>query len=264
MNTVATDGRGRGRHLLVAAGWLLALSGGTATAADEWEFSLSPLFLWGVSIDGDSTINGRTAPLDLDFGDDILENMEAVFTFHFEARKGEWGLFAEYQYLDLEPDPSGGSLGPVSVSADVDFESTMWELGGTWAFSENDRTRWELLGGARYTDQDIKVDIDISAPPPGEEPSQRLKGGDDWWHPFAGVRVFHALSERWSIIGRADYGYGGSDNTAFNAAFMFDWRFKNWGSAFIGARYLNYDYDDDSYGYDAAQQGPLAGLTLHW
>ncbi len=261
MNKYLTIGR---QGLLAAAGLVMTAVGVSAEETEEWEFSLSPLFLWGVSIDGNSTINGQTAPLDLNFGDDILENMDAVYTFHFEARRGKWGLFTEYQFLDLEPDASKGNLGPVSVRADVDFEATMWELGGAWAFSESDRTRWELIGGTRYTDQDIKVDIDLSAPPPGEEPSQRLKGGDDWWQGFAGVRVFHDLSKRWSVIGRADYGYGGSDNTAVNAALIFDFRFRNWGSAFIGARYLSYDYDSSSYGYDADQQGPLAGLTLYW
>lgn len=249
------------RALMAAAGLAIAICNATVAAEepDQWEFSLSPLFLWGVSIDGNSTINGQTAPLDLDFGDDILENLEAVYTFHFEARHRNWGLYTEYQFLDLEPGVSG-TLGPVAANVDVDFEATMWELGGSWAFKENERTRWELIAGGRYTDQDIKVDVDLDAP----LPSQRLKAGDSWWHGFGGLRLSHALSERWTFVGRADYGYGGSDNSAVNLTAFFDWRFKNWGSAFIGARYLSYDYEDSDYGYDATQQGPLAGLTLYW
>ena len=54
----------------------LATASTMADAAEEWEFSLAPLFLWGISIEGDTTINGLTAPLDLDFQDDVLENME--------------------------------------------------------------------------------------------------------------------------------------------------------------------------------------------
>lgn len=236
----------------------------TANAdGDEWEFALSPLFLWGVSLDGESTINGKAAPLDLEFRDDILENMDAVFTLHMEARKDDWSLFAEYQYIDLNP---GGQaqLGPLSVEADITFKEDLLELGAGWAFSDNGRTRWELIGGGRYTDQSIRVVVDVDTPIPPIEGSNTFRGGDDWWQGFAGVRVAHALGERWTFIGRADLGYGGSDNSSYNLAFQFDYRFRDWGSAFFGARYLSYDYDSSIYGFDADKAGPLAGLTIHW
>ena len=127
---------------------LLSAAAGPTNAAGDWEFALSPLFLWGVSLDGDASIEGRAAPLDLDFQDDIFENMDAVFTLHFEARNGNWTIFTEYQFVDLDPDVEA-EAGPVAVAADVDFEEQVFELGAAWAFSANDRTRWELLGGGR-------------------------------------------------------------------------------------------------------------------
>jgi hypothetical protein len=125
-----------------------------------------------------------------------------------------------------------------------------------------------VIGGARYTDQEITTDIDITAPPPTAQTQQKLEAGDDWWHAFGGVRVTHAFTDRWNFTARGDLGYGGSDNSAANLGFMFRYRFRDWGSAFIGARYLRYDYDNDSssngYAYDAAQTGPMAGITIHW
>ncbi|QFU77290.1 hypothetical protein EY643_17395 [Halioglobus maricola] len=241
---------------------LLTVASGTAHA-DDWEFAISPLFLWGLSMEGDATINGNTAPLDLEFKDDILENMEAVFTVHFEARKGDWTIFSEYQYVDLDPDVAA-SIGPVNVNADISFKETMFELGGAWAMLDSDGTRWELIGGGRYSDQEMNTKINIDGPLPPELPAAKLKGGDDWWHAFGGMRVFHDINDRWTFIGRADYGYGGTDNSAWNASFMFDYRFKDWGSAFIGARFLDYDYNDDAYGFEATKSGPLAGLTIYW
>ena len=239
----------------------------TTLAQDEWEYTLSPLFLWGVNINGDATIGDATAPLDLDFKDDILENLDAVFTLHFEARKDKWTVFAEVQHMRIKPTVEM-EMGSIFVEADIDFESNMLELGGAYAFSQTQNTRWELIGGARYTDQDVGVDVVLTFPPPINEQMIEIVGGDNWWHAFAGMRVFHTLSEKWTLIGRADLGYGGSDNSAVNAAFMFDYRFNNWGSAFAGYRYLKYDYDNgsdnDGYGYDAYQQGPLLGLTIHW
>ena len=235
----------------------------TASAEDGWEFAISPLFLWGVSIEGDATIDGNTAPLDLTFKDDVLENVEAVFTLHFEARKGDWTFFTEYQYVDLDPDIQA-SIGPLLVNADVGFKESMWEIGGAWAMWADEKTRWELVGGGRYTDQEVDVKIDIDGPLPPDSPTIAFDGGDDWWHAFGGLRVFHQINKRWTFIGRGDYGYGGSDNSAWNFAFMFDYRFNDWGSAFIGGRYLEYDYDDAAYAFDAAKAGPLAGLTIHW
>ena len=268
-------------HIICTVG--LATSSGIALAQSEadsdmasdtnsnngdWEFSLAPLFLWGVNLNGDATIGDITAPLVLDFKDDILENLEGVFTVHFEARKNKWTLFSELQYLDLGP---GGSvsMGPITVDADISFKNTMIELGGAYAFSETSKTRWEVIGGLRYTDQDVGVDATLTIPPPvDKEIPIDMDAGDNWTHAFAGVRVFRSLNQKWTFIGRADLGYGGSDNSAVNASFMFDYRFKDWGSAFMGYRYLKYDYDNDEsidrYAFDAYQQGPVLGLALYW
>ncbi len=58
--------------------------------SDEWQFTLAPIFLWGMNIDGTSAIGPITAPLDIGFKDDVLENLGAVFTVHFEAKKRIW------------------------------------------------------------------------------------------------------------------------------------------------------------------------------
>ena len=252
---------------------LLATSSGIALAQDQdgsnggdWEYRLSPLFLWGMGISGDATIGDATAPLDLGFSD-IWDNLEVVFTLHFEASKDKWTIFGEFQYVDLGPEVTL-SLGPADAVADIGFKNTMFELGGAYAFRETHNTRWELLGGLRYTDQDIDVKGTITFDPPVNEQTLNMKGGDNWTHAIVGTRFFGTMSDNWTFIARTDVGYGGSDNKAFNAAAMFDYRFKNWGSVFFGYRYLNYDYDnekvDDTYAFDAYQSGPLAGLTIHW
>jgi hypothetical protein len=249
---------------------MLAVSGMASApiqASEDWEFAFSPLFLWGVSLDGNATINDVGAPLELDFTDEILENMEAVFTAHFEARKGNLGFFMEYQYIDLEPGIDANT-GPIDASVDVSFEETFFEGGVSWRFPVSDRTVWEILGGARYTDQDLDADVVISGPV-GANPRTKLEGGDDWWQAIGGVRVNYRISDRWNFIARTDYGYGDSDNTSFNVQAQFNYRFNDWGSVFIGARYLEYDYEEENgnvteYAFDAAKQGPLAGLTIHW
>lgn len=231
-----------------------------AQGDDSWEFSLSPLFIWGMSIDGDTQAGGAVMPLDLSFKDDLFDNMTAAFTLHLEARKGRWTAFAEYQGSRIEPT---ASLGPLSV--DVEFTSQMGELGASYAVWEGAGVRWELLAGARYTNQDIDVETQLTLPP-GPVPIN-ISSGDDWWDGFVGGRALVSLGENWGFVGRADVGGGGSDSV-LNASFLFDWRFKQWGSAMVGYRWMKFDYQSgsgaDLYAYDAVQQGPLLGITFHW
>jgi hypothetical protein len=232
--------------------------GPAAIADDDWEFMVAPLFLWGMSIDGESAIDGNALPLDLSFNDDVLDNLNAAFSLHFEARKNDLLLFAEYQHVNLDPS-FDASIGPATISASIDFEVNMAEFGAGYTLSNDDLTRWEIIGGLRWTEHDLDVDLD--APPP--LPS-RIQGGDDWYQGFAGGRVTTQLGEKWQLLARADYGYGGSNNDALHFSALVDYRFKNWGSAFFGYRYMEVNYEDNGYLYDAKQQGPQIGVAIHW
>ena len=255
---------------------LLTTSSGAALAQSDtgqdlgdngdWEFTLAPLFFWGMGISGDATTGNATAPLDIGFAD-IWDNLEGIFTVHFEARKDKWTIFSEIQYADLGPEVNL-KLGPAEAVADIGFKNTMFELGGAYAFRETQNTRWEILGGLRYTDQDLDVDATLTFPDPDKVLNVDMKGGDNWTHAIVGTRFFGTMSDRWTFVARTDVGYGGSDNKAFNAQAMFDYRFNHWGSVFFGYKYLKYDYDNDkttnTYAYDAYQSGPLAGLAIQW
>jgi hypothetical protein len=223
---------------------------------DEWQFTLSPLFLWGVSIDGSSQIGPAELPLDLSFTDDILENMGAVFTVHFEARKKDLTLFTEYQYLDLEPSASI----PNGPSVDIDFTAQLAEFGAGYRITTWGNTDIEPIIGARWTSQDIGVSLQIGGP-------SIIDSDNDWWDFFVGLRTFTRFNEKWTLIARGDIGGGGSD-FVWNLAFMVDYKLKEWCSVFAGLRFLDYDYDSGSgknhYAYDATQQGPLAGISFYW
>jgi hypothetical protein len=155
-------------------GPILSITAQAQETNDDWEFQLAPLFLWGMSINGESSIDGNVAPMDLNFKDDLLENMDGVFTLHFEARKQKLVLFAEYQYVSVNPDVEA-SIGPVTVNADIDFSVNSAELGGGYTVHQSDSTRWEVLGGLRWQEHDLDVDV----VGPVFLPSN-IKGGDDW------------------------------------------------------------------------------------
>ena len=58
-----------GSLVLLAAGCNLAIA-----ADDGWNFMLSPMFLWGKSIEGSQQIGPKSSELDLKFKDEIFES----------------------------------------------------------------------------------------------------------------------------------------------------------------------------------------------
>jgi hypothetical protein len=222
---------------------------------NEWQFTLSPLFLWGMNIDGSAQIGPATAPLDLNFTDDIFENLSAVFTVHFEAKKNDLTLFIEYQYVDVDPTtsiPNGPSVG-------IDFKNQLAEFGAGYRVTTWGNTDIEPIIGTRWTSQELDVTV--------QNGPQLIDSDEDWWDFFAGVRAFTHFNDDWTLITRGDIGAGGSD-FVWNLSFIVDYQFKKWGSVFAGYRWLDYDYSSGSgmnhYAYDALQQGPLAGLSFYW
>jgi len=258
--------RSQGVFPKAALAALMTVGGSTVGHASDWEFKLSPLFLWGISLDADATIGTQTVPLDLAFEDEVMDNMDAVFTFHFEAQNDDLIFFAEYQYVSLDPSIE---MGP--VAADVEFENTAIEVGAGWEFARGEKLDWQALLGLRYLKHEVDVDgnLNLPGPPLGPGPLPvGIEGGDEWGHPFFGFRGDYRLTSRWNILGRGDYGYSDSDNTLLNLSIMFDYQFRGWGSAFVGWRYQDIDYSggsgSDRYTFEGEQQGPLLGLTLHW
>ncbi|WP_143165832.1 hypothetical protein [Ferrimonas marina] len=222
------------------------------------QFELAPLFIWGTSLSGDATLGSRDAPLDLDFRDDVLDNLDGAYTLRLEGPVGPVALFAEYQYFDLSPATRINNL-----EARVDFESTLFELGVAKTLGNSGTTRWDLLGGARYLDHDVRVSASFGDG--GRIPA--TNGGDDWWQGFVGGRVWHQLSDRWQLSGRADLGYGGSDNSSVNLQALAKFRFAQWGNVFLGYRAFWVDYeggDSNLYRFDATLQGPVLGLSFRF
>ena len=83
--------------LSVLLGIFLIL-GASATFAGEtqkesnWDFNLAPLYVWMVDMEGDMGIGPVDTGLNVDFGT-LFDNLEAIFTVHFEAMHiSNWGF----------------------------------------------------------------------------------------------------------------------------------------------------------------------------
>ena len=45
-------------------------------STSDWQFSLAPMYLWAVSIDGEQTVNGRKVDLDVPFDEIKVDELD--------------------------------------------------------------------------------------------------------------------------------------------------------------------------------------------
>ena len=232
----------------------------------NWEFELAPLYLWAASMDGEMTVKGITAPVELPF-DEIFDSLESAFTFHFEGLyKKRWGLFLDFSRINTKD--SATAPGPLKANIEVDFESRMTELGVVFRFHEAGPHILEALGGARFTN--LETGIVISGTPP--PPTQVIAADQNWWDPIIGLRYKWQIAEKWKFSLRGDFGLGfgagDTSDTTWNAIGLI--HFQPWKVVgFVGGyRALDVDYETGSginqFKYDMSMHGPVVAIKFTW
>ncbi len=223
--------------------------------SDRWQSTLI-FYLWGMNVSGTSSIGPIDSDIDLDFKDDLLDNLAGAFSAHYEAKKDRLTLFGDYMYADLDPKtelPNGAEI-------DIDFKNKMWEAGVAWDLTDSSATAtWQVLGGIRSNKQEFRLQVGSPV---------LVSVNETWYDGFIGGRVFAPFSENWKFIGRLDVGTGDSDSV-WNAIAAIDWRYTKWGSLLLGYRWMDYDYDNgksgsDRYAYDASQSGLFGAVGFYW
>jgi len=217
-----------------------------------WEFNLAPFYGWLVSLDGEATVKTVTVPVEVDFAD-VFDKLEGLFTVHFEPwYKQKWGGLIDFSYLNI-----GASEGPL----DVDFKEIMTELGVFYRFFEQGPHILEALGGIRYTDLD--VDLDILGVPAD------LNGSQEWLDPIIGARYKWKISRKWMLSLRGDIGgfdIGDASDFTWNLIGLI--KFQPWKhvSFFGGYRALYQDYETGSglnkFKFDMLMHGPALGVDF--
>ena len=154
------------------------------TGGEKWEFSVTPYF-WMAGIEGDVTVKGNKADVDVDF-DEILDVLDFGGQVHIEAQKGPWGLLFDLSFLALSSD----DLRPPNAEMELD----MWivELGGFYRLGDwptggmnGGAMTLDLLAGGRYWQLDQEVEIG---------PLSR-KTSQDWIDPFIGARLIMEMND---------------------------------------------------------------------
>jgi len=219
---------------------------------NKWEFLLIP-YGWLISLDGDVTVRGIESSADVSFSD-IWENLDFLGQVHFEAWKGEWGLFVDPTYLKLSTD---AEVGPIKV--DIKTEIWLMEFGGLYRLYEEPMSsgegrlwKFEMLAGGRYNS--LKGDV---------------HGTRDWVDPLVGMRFQADLTERLLLSLRGDLGgLGVGSDFTWNVSALIGYEFTSHITFLVGYRILSIDYEEgsgrDLFVYDVTMSGPILGLAFRF
>lgn len=167
--------------LTVAASVLLTLSSGCAAPGarparpgpaqfnvavpvnDEgWQTTVTP-YVWAMGMDGDVTVKGAKAQLDVSFTD-LIGALDYGGQVHVETRRGDWGFFFSGSFFALSED---GDLGPIGLEADIKAgggEAGVMRKVAEWQTDAGRPAELDLLAGIRYTSVDETLDLDAPGP----------------------------------------------------------------------------------------------------
>ena len=225
-----------------------------AKPADQWHFQFTP-YVWIVGISGRAGLS----PLAVDVNTGITDSdiqLNFGFMGAFEARKNRIVILTDLQFSNLGTDRP--SPGPLFSGASADFKTFILEPQvGYRIFDDPEKEAFfGVLGGVRYWH--LKTDLTVNA---GVLPGITASRSRGWVDGIAGVRGKTHLTPRFFVTGEADLGGGGSNLTYHlfgGAGFLVGRRY-----ALIAAyRYLDVNYNKDSFLFDMALQGPLFGVAI--
>ena len=223
-----------------------AMTAGPAMAQDEWDLSFAP-YLWATGIDGDATLGGMTAELEVNFSD-IVHVLDGALLGHFEARKGDSGFFGDVIYLATERDGTDGETDTFAV--EIELDTLILEAGYLHGRDNGGGfTGWEA--GARYWDFEGTIEFQLI---PGTTRSQ------GWTDAFIGYRRERPMGENWRSIVRGNIGAGGSDLTwGLDLTYLHD--YDNGNSFAVGLKWLDIDYEHN-YAQHLSLDAHFFGATI--
>ena len=225
-------------------------------------------YLLAVSIDGDTTMSNVETDLDVSFGD-ILENLDLAAMAFVEHRRGKWSFMMDGLFMDLSSDSTIASNGTLQVNTDADVFQGMVAGFVGYRFFDKDYDQGNLgidvLGGVRYNDVDVELDVNASAL--GLTTAASRKSGDEWLDAVVGLRGQYTHNNGWGASGWVDIGEG-EDSSSYQIAGFVNYSFENNIRAYGGYRLYAMDYEDGAgashFAIDADYAGPMIGASYRF
>lgn len=271
-----------------------------APAADKWQFSFTP-YAWMTNINGNVTARGHTADINENFFQ-IVEKSNSLMALmgYFEARKGRFALFTDVVWEDLgfpghfQVQKSPFKRFPQAVvnikgKVQLDYQQTIIQSGvayevARWQAAPGRYTALDLLGGARYWNQDADVSLHLTGTLTVDLERLGLKlsrsrrvavarSNDlEWVDPVVGARLRHQMAPGKELRLEGDIGgFGAGSKFSWQVVGTYGFDVNCFGTPLhtvIGYRALAVDYSENGRfgkdGLDLVQHGPVMGVTLNW
>ena len=228
------------------------------TSGTGIQFEISP-YVWVAGVSGTTRIGPRTPINDDARFSDTTASLSGGFMGTFEARKDRWGALFDAFYIQFSKDSRpllDGRLG----TARAEFDETIYQLAGTYRVSEDPATAVDVLLGVRYPTSDLDLSFSPSQLIPG---GASRSGKKSWTDGFVGLRIGHKLSDKWSVVGYADIGGGGTEKSWQLLAGV-NYKFSDTISAKFGYRILNNDFDEQDFLHNAKLGGFYGGVGIRF
>ncbi len=233
-----------------------AVSAEETSKDKNWEFNLTPLYLWMANIEGDTTLGQRTNSTKVDFSQ-IFDDLEGAFSINFSGmHKSNFGFMFDYLYLDV----SSHRDSKLGISLDVGLKTQLSQLAGAYRFGSEPHT-FDAVAGIRYLS--IEVDVDFDIPPISQSAKKDLVD------PIIGGRYKWKIADKWNLKLYGDIGgFGVGSDFTWQALGVVDfWPWQHVGFS-AGYRALNYEFEDDegatTFELDLLLHGPILGVTFRF
>ncbi|MGZ5095817.1 MAG: hypothetical protein ACXWCH_32290, partial [Burkholderiales bacterium] len=157
------------------------------------------------------------------------------------------------------PGPIGATL---TANAELNVKETLFGAAVAYRVLEGP-TAVDVLGGMRYMKVDVSGDINASL---FALTGTVNRGGDrDWVDPIIGIRVHHAINDRWSLNGYADYGgFGVGSDSTWQVITGVHYEVSKRVVAKAGYRVMSVDYDHGGVLYDTKMHGPYLAVGIRF
>lgn len=223
-----------------------------APVEDKWEYNIAP-YLWLSGLEGQAGIKGIVADVDMPL-DDLIDVLDFAGYLAFEANKGDWGYYADMQYIKLSGEQDGPG-GPLINEIEVGLEQFRLELGVKYRIYHNEKTTIHLMGGAQYTY--FSTELETSG-----RLAQDIDGSTDWVDPTVGLALNHQFNEKWNahFVGQVG-GFGAASDSTWQVLAGIGYQLNDCWRLVGGYRHQYIDYEKGGFLYDLDIGGPVLGAV---
>jgi len=221
-------------------------------SSDKWEF-VGYAYLWLAGIKGTVGVGPLTTDIDPGFSD-ILNSLNFGFMGSFQAKKNKFILTTDLMYLDLEQTKATG--GTLFSSLNVNTKTFMLSPVAGYRLYTKEGASLDAIAGIRFWHTSTRLEAG-----PALLAGRVEETSKNWADVIGGLRGYKRLSRKFSLIGRGDFGGGGSDYTyqLFGGVGM---DVSRKATLIAGYRNLYVKYTRGNFLFDGSIRGVLLGATF--